>query len=42
MSQQALSQANRAVILDVGCVRMTGDAARLIHDEDVRRAYLGM
>jgi branched-chain amino acid transport system ATP-binding protein len=38
----ALSQANRAVILDVGRVRMTGDAALLIHDEDVRRAYLGM
>jgi branched-chain amino acid transport system ATP-binding protein len=38
----ALSQANRAVILDVGRVRMTGDAARLVHDEDVRRAYLGM
>jgi branched-chain amino acid transport system ATP-binding protein len=35
-------QANRAVILDVGCVRMTGDAARLVHDEDVRRVYLGM
>jgi ABC-type branched-subunit amino acid transport system ATPase component len=42
MSQQALSQANRAVILDIGCVRMTGNAARLIHEEDVRRAYLGM
>ena len=38
----ALSQAGRAVILDVGRVRMTGDAGSLIHDEDVRRAYLGM
>jgi len=38
----ALSQAHRAVILDVGRVRMTGDAGSLMHDEDVRRAYLGM
>jgi branched-chain amino acid transport system ATP-binding protein len=38
----ALSQANRAVILDVGRMRTRGDAARLIHDEDVRHAYLGM
>jgi branched-chain amino acid transport system ATP-binding protein len=38
----ALSQANRAVILDVGRVRTRGDAARLMQDEDVRHAYLGM
>jgi hypothetical protein len=42
MSPQALSQANRAAILDFGCVRMTGDAVRVIHNKDVPRAYLGM
>ena len=38
----ALSLATRAVILDVGRVRMTGDAARLRNDPAVRRAYLGV
>ena len=42
MSPQALSQANRAAILDFGCVRMTGDAAGVVHDKDVSRACLGM
>jgi branched-chain amino acid transport system ATP-binding protein len=38
----ALSLAKRAVILDVGRIRMTGDAARLLDDPDVRKAYLGV
>jgi branched-chain amino acid transport system ATP-binding protein len=38
----ALSLARRAVILDVGRVRMTGEAARLRDDPAVRKAYLGV
>lgn len=38
----ALSLARRAVILDLGRIRMTGDAATLLDDPDVRRAYLGL
>ena len=38
----ALSLANRAVILDRGRVKMTGEAAALLDDAEVRRAYLGV
>ena len=38
----ALSLASRAVILDRGKVKMTGDAAALLDDPEVRRAYLGV
>jgi branched-chain amino acid transport system ATP-binding protein len=38
----ALSLANRGVILDVGRIRMTGDAAQLLDNPDVRKAYLGV
>jgi branched-chain amino acid transport system ATP-binding protein len=38
----ALSLASRAVILDLGKVKMTGDAAALLDDQAVRRAYLGV
>ncbi len=38
----ALSLASRGVILDVGKVRMTGAAAALLDDAEVRRAYLGV
>jgi branched-chain amino acid transport system ATP-binding protein len=38
----ALSLARRAVILDVGRIRMTGDAAALLDDPAVRKAYLGV
>jgi branched-chain amino acid transport system ATP-binding protein len=38
----ALSLASRAVILDVGRVRMTGNAIDLLDDPAVRRAYLGI
>ena len=38
----ALSLASRAVILDRGRVKMTGEAAALLDDPEVRRAYLGV
>jgi branched-chain amino acid transport system ATP-binding protein len=38
----ALSLAKRAVILDLGRIRMTGDAEKLLDDPEVRRAYLGI
>jgi branched-chain amino acid transport system ATP-binding protein len=38
----ALALAHRAVILDRGKVSMTGDAASLLEDPAVRRAYLGI
>jgi branched-chain amino acid transport system ATP-binding protein len=38
----ALSLASRAVILDRGKVKMTGAAAALLDDPEVRRAYLGV
>jgi len=38
----ALSLASRAVILDRGRVKMTGAAAALLDDPEVRRAYLGV
>jgi branched-chain amino acid transport system ATP-binding protein len=38
----ALSLASRGVILDRGRVKMTGPAAALLEDSDVRRAYLGV
>ena len=38
----ALSLANRGVIFDVDRIRMTGDAAELLGNPDVRKAYLGV
>ena len=38
----ALSLSKRAVILDLGRIRMTGDAEKLLDDPEVRRAYLGV
>ena len=38
----ALSLAKRAVILDLGRISMTGDAAQLLDDPNVRKAYLGV
>ncbi|MGE0516014.1 MAG: ABC transporter ATP-binding protein [Hyphomicrobiaceae bacterium] len=38
----ALSHARRAVILDLGRIRMTGSAEKLLDDPEVRRAYLGI
>ena len=38
----SLSLARRAVILELGRVKMTGDAAALLDDPEVRRTYLGV
>ena len=38
----ALSLADRGVILDLGRIRMSGNAAELLNNEDVRKAYLGV
>ena len=38
----ALALAQRAVILELGKVTMTGDAHELLEDPNVRRAYLGI
>ena len=38
----ALSLARRGVILDLGRIRMAGDAAALLQNPDVRKAYLGV
>jgi branched-chain amino acid transport system ATP-binding protein len=38
----ALSLADRGVILDLGRMRMAGNAAELLNNEDVRKAYLGV
>ncbi|MET0569137.1 MAG: ABC transporter ATP-binding protein [Hyphomicrobiaceae bacterium] len=38
----ALSLARRGVILDLGRIRMTGEASALLDNPDVRRAYLGI
>jgi branched-chain amino acid transport system ATP-binding protein len=38
----ALSLARRAVILDIGRIRMSGSASELLDNPDVRKAYLGV
>ncbi len=40
-AQMALSIANRAYVLETGKIVKEGDAHELMHDDDVRRAYLG-
>ncbi len=40
-ASMALSIANRAYVLETGRVSMSGDANELLHDERVRKAYLG-
>jgi len=40
-AQMALSVADRAYVLETGRISMEGDAKELLHDERVRRAYLG-
>ena len=40
-AQMALSIANRAYVLETGNIVKEGDANALMHDDDVRRAYLG-
>lgn len=40
-AKMALSIADRAYVLETGRITMEGDANDLLHDEKVRRAYLG-
>ena len=40
-AQMALSIATRAYVLETGTIVKSGDAQALMHDDDVRRAYLG-
>ena len=40
-AQMALSIADRAYVLETGMVSKTGPADELLHDDDVRKAYLG-
>ncbi|MBR6706093.1 MAG: ABC transporter ATP-binding protein [Clostridia bacterium] len=40
-AQMALSVADRAYVLETGKITMTGPAGELLHDDAVRKAYLG-
>ena len=40
-AQMALSVANRAYVLETGVISMSGNAADLLQNDDVRKAYLG-
>jgi len=40
-AQMALSVANRAYVMETGRIAMEGDAHELMHDDNVRKAYLG-
>lgn len=40
-AKMALSIADRAYVLETGCITMEGDAKELLNNEQVRKAYLG-
>ena len=40
-AKMALSISDRAYVLETGRISMSGKAADLLHDDKVRRAYLG-
>ncbi|PWM72158.1 MAG: ABC transporter ATP-binding protein [Bacillota bacterium] len=40
-AKKALSVANRAYVLETGKIVLSGDAKELMHDESIRKAYLG-
>ena len=40
-AQMALSVADRAYVLETGVISMSGNAADLLQNDDVRKAYLG-
>jgi branched-chain amino acid transport system ATP-binding protein len=40
-AKKALSIADRAYVLETGKIVMTGEADKLMHDESIRKAYLG-
>ncbi|MDO5292034.1 MAG: ABC transporter ATP-binding protein [bacterium] len=41
-AKMALSIANRAYVLETGSISMDGDANKLLNDEKVKKAYLGL
>lgn len=41
-AKMALSIADRAYVLETGHISMSGDAAELLNDEKVKKAYLGL
>lgn len=40
-ARMALSIANRAYVMETGCIVMEGEAKALLHNEEVKKAYLG-
>ena len=40
-AKMALSISDRAYVLETGRISMSGKALELLHDDKVRRAYLG-
>jgi branched-chain amino acid transport system ATP-binding protein len=40
-ARKALTIANRGYVLETGRIVMQGAAAELLHDDEVRKAYLG-
>ena len=40
-AKKALSVANRAYVLETGNIVLSGDASELLHDERIKKAYLG-
>ncbi len=40
-AKKALAIANRAYVLETGSITLTGDAKKLMNDEQVKKAYLG-
>ena len=40
-AQMALSIATRGYVLETGKITMTGSGQELLHDDNVRKAYLG-
>lgn len=40
-AKKALAIANRAYVLETGTIALSGDAAKLMDDESVKKAYLG-
>ena len=40
-AKKALSIANRAYVLETGCISLSGDAHELLDNDEVKKAYLG-
>lgn len=41
-AKMALKVANRAYVLETGKIKLSGDAQELLHNDEVRKAYLGV